>query len=202
MDISLPKEPVYYYECSSGTFRLTYFMPLEYLREIVEQGGVSGKVLEDYPDGVDIGCTEPDFEEFHRLYGYRPSTAPDSILRAFYALLTTTRDWKKYRGTGFISAKDIQNYVEVVDARLERDHLAPEAIPKLPAHPSIEERRQRMIQIARRQSKVSNYLKQLPVEGIDPKLPLNQQKFTSIEVREGEKAAEVFTRLLRSKGKG
>jgi hypothetical protein len=201
MDISLPKEPVYYYECSNGEFRITYFMPIEMLQEIVNQGLITHKVLDDYPDGVDLGCTEPDFEEFRRLYGYRPTMSPNSILQAFFALLTTTRNWKNFSGTGFISAKDMQNYIDTVEAHLESKNLSPEKIPELPPDSSLKQRRRRTQQVARMHSRVNNTLKQFPMKGIDKKLQLSQQQFSPIEMHEGEQTAEFFTKLLKNRRK-
>ena len=94
MEIASPKEPVYYYECSGGRYRLVYFIPPGVLRSLHEQGRISQLALDDLPDGVDLGSTEADFAEFERLYGYRPPHEPSALLQAFFAVFSTTRNWR------------------------------------------------------------------------------------------------------------
>ena len=78
MEIRSPTEPVYYYECSAGDFRLTYFIPPEELDRLIAGGKISAAVTDDFPDGVDLDCTEPDFAEFEGSYGTDRPRTPSS----------------------------------------------------------------------------------------------------------------------------
>ena len=40
-DVAAPRDPVYYYECSGGDFRLVYFMPPDELRRLKQRGELS-----------------------------------------------------------------------------------------------------------------------------------------------------------------
>jgi hypothetical protein len=202
MKITLPDEPVYYYECSNGDFRLTYYLPIELLHQLVNTDQISADVLKDFPDGVDLDCTEPDFNEFQRHYHYRPEPAPDAIQRAFFTLLTSTKGWRNFRGSGFISARDIEQFVETVESHRETEHLRVEDIPELPIHPSLRERRERNSRVAVLESELAGYLESLPLKGIDPNLRLDQQQLSSIRMQDGENVAEAFTKLLKNQGKG
>ena len=99
MAICSPREPVYYYECSAGGFRLVYFVPPDDLRQLYGANKISEQALQDFPDGVDLGCTEADFRDFEELYGWRPAADPVQIRRAFLALFSSTRRWKTFRGS-------------------------------------------------------------------------------------------------------
>jgi hypothetical protein len=201
MKLSLPGEPVVYYECSYGKFRLTYHIPVDPLQLLVSQNKISPKVLEDYPDGVDLNCTESNFAEFQERYGYRPPLAAESIQRAFFALLSSTRDWKNFRGSGFIPAKDIERFAGRVDAYLELTLTSFGEIPELPEHPTLEQRRQNLDQRARQEAIVSSFLEQLQIDGIDPNRTLKNQQFSPVEMEAGENEAKFFSELLRTRGK-
>ena len=72
MAVASPSERVYYYECSNGRFRLTYFIPPGELKRLCAKKRISPQAEKDFPDGVDLGCTEPDFKVFEETYGFRP----------------------------------------------------------------------------------------------------------------------------------
>lgn len=201
MKLSLPIEPVIYYECSYGKFRLSFHIPPEQLDILIAQKKVSPKVLEDFPDGVDLNCIESRFAEFQDRYGYRPPLAPESIHRAFLALLSSTRDWKNFRGAGFVPVKDVERFVEQVDAYLEQNLATDEHIPGLPDQPTLEQRRTYRDQRLRRESVVQHLLEQVPLEGIDPDRSLKNQQFSSIEMSPGVNAAEFFSELQRTRGR-
>jgi hypothetical protein len=165
------------------------------LQQLCDQGNISRQVLEDFPDGIDLHCTEPDFEEFHTLYGYRPQFAPDALRRAFFALFSATRDWTNFRGSGFIPAADLERLVETVEDTLESEQIIPEDVQSLPEMPALEQRRQRINRQATQQSRVYRYLEQMEVPGIDPGQTLRRQKFSPIEMQEGESVEEVFSKL-------
>ena len=196
MTIESPIEPVYYYECSYGNFRLVYFIPPNDLQQLIDEAKINAQVFEDFPDGVDLDCTEPDFIEFHDQYGYRPEIAPDALRRAFFAIFSTTHDWERFRGSGFIPASDLERQVEPIEKNLRVEKIIPEEIQPLPDQPSIEERRQYFKQRADQQSLEQSYIKKIVVEGIDPQKSLNQQKFSPINKQKGERVEDVFSKLL------
>lgn len=200
MKITTPSEPVIYYECSYGDFRLTYHIPPGQLQPLIDRDKISPKVLEDYPDGVDLQCTVHHFSEFQTQYGYRLPLAPDSIHRAFYALVSSTRDWKDFRGTGFVSVKDLKRFIKKVNAYLEQNQNRIEVIPELPEHPTLEQRHHLNTLRARREALIYNLLERMTLEGIDPNQTIKNQRFSPIEMQAGEDAADFFSRLLRTRG--
>lgn len=197
MAIRSPKEAVYYYEASNGDFRLVYFIPPEELERLSEAGRISKDVLKDYPDGVDLSCTEPDFEEFEKLYNYRPPNDPEALQRAFFAMFSTTRNWKTFRGTGMIPAGDLEEVMVEVEDSLQQAELLPEEKEPLPKRATLKERRGSMTRRDKQQKRLIRHLERMKVKGIDPGQSLRQQEFSKIEMREGESAEEVFTKLHR-----
>ncbi len=195
MEISTPREPVYYYECSAGSFRLTYFMPRSELERLHDEGKLAARALDDLPDGVDLGCTEPDFAEFKQLYGYRPPLPPDDLRRAFYALFSTTRDWRLFRGSGFIPKADLERQVDTVERELQRRNLTPTPTEVPLAGASLERRREQMESRAEQEIRIEATLRELPVSGVDPGKTLRQQQFSKIEMGTGKPAEEVFAEL-------
>jgi len=195
MAIATPQEAVYYYECSYGQFRLVHFIPPDQLQQIVEQseGEVNPAVLDDFPDGVDLDCTEPDFEEFRILYGYRPPISPDALQRAFFAMYSTTHNWKEFQGSGFIPSADLEQHVDQVEKALEKE--IPEEMSSLPEQPIAGERRGLVNWPNVEQSKAYRFLEQMPMEGIDPGQTIQQQKFSPIAMEEDEMVTEAFSKL-------
>jgi len=201
MEIASPKESVYYYECSNGHFRLFYFIPPGELKGLCDKQSISPKVLEDFPDGVDLGCTEADFKEFKDTYAYTIPLDPNALCRAFYAVFSTTHDWENFRGSGFIPAADLERHLEAVDEALLRDKKMQEDIKPPLSEMSLKQHRQRKHQQAVLQRQTEEVLREFQVKGIKPDLNMAQQKFTSINMAEGVGAEEVFIRLHQKKRK-
>lgn len=195
MEIASPKEPVYYYECSAGRYRLAYFIPPRELKRLHREGRISDLALEDLPDGVDLSCTEPDFVELEELYGYRPPYDPEALLRAFFAIFSTTRGWKTFRGSGFIPAADLEMQLETVEAELESADLEPAAITQPPARATLKQRQSWRNRQSAQQRRLKSTLQRLPAKNIDPKKTLRQQQFSEITMGEGKTAEEVFSEL-------
>lgn len=201
MEISIPNEPVYYYECSAGRFRLVYFIPPDELRRLKDQGLLADQALIDLPDGVDLGCTGPDFVEFEQLYGYRPPLEPEALQRAFFAILSSTRRWKAFRGSGDMLAVDLETQVERVEIELTNRDLGPLSVEPLADRPTLKQRRKRTKQREIRQTRIEKTLRDLPIEGVDPKKTLHQQQFSPITRGAGKPADVVFSELhQRRKG--
>lgn len=199
MAIKSPKEAVYYYEANNGKFRLVYFIPPEKLEQLAQDGRINAEVLEDYPDGVDLNVTTPDYEEFHELYGYRVKNDPEELQRAFFAMLSGTRNWQSFRGSGFIPAADLEPVAETVEESLQEEDLLPEELDFSMSF-SLPDRRAQSARQAAQQERMAEHLEQMEVEGIDPGLTLREQKFRPIEMQEGKSAEEVFTKLQRKGG--
>jgi hypothetical protein len=195
MTIASPKERVYYYECSNGQFRLTYFIPPEELKRLSNEQRLSPRALKDHPDGVDLGCTLADFTEFEESYGYSPSVDPTAIQQAFFALLSSTRNWEKFRGAGFIPATDLERNLREVRGALSKAELEKGEVEPPEKELSLRDRQRIRRHRASRQRKANRILRALRVKGIDPKRSLLQQKFSRIKMTEGTVADEVFVRL-------
>ena len=116
MEVSSPIEPVYYYECSAGRFRLTYFIPPEEMDRLITAGRLHAHARDDFPDGVDLDCTLPDFVEFEDSYGYRPEADPEALQAAFFAIFSSTPSVIKIVET-YCSVKDGFSSVEPICSR-------------------------------------------------------------------------------------
>jgi hypothetical protein len=201
MTIATPNEPVYYYECSNGAFRLFYCLPADELKGLCRENQISPHVLEDYPDGVDLGCTEVDFAVFDTAYGYRPESSPDVLRQAFFAILTSTHNWKKFRGTGFIPAADLERHVGTIEAELQKKVSKQALLRATAKKPSLAQRRKRRRGHAIRQKRTIDVLKKIQVKGIDPKLTMAKQEFSPIATTKGEDAEKIFTKLFQKQQK-
>ena len=202
MEISSPIEPVYYYECSAGSFRLTYFIPPVELDRLITAGRIEARVKEDYPDGVDLDCTRPDFEVFERSYAYRPEVDPEALQAAFYAMFSSTRNWRRFRGTGLIPKADLERQTAPVAAELEAEGMEAEVPEPLPIDRPLPERRRRMVEQVRHRARVERTLEKMEVEEIDSSRDMRQQKFSRIKRSAGRPAAEVFDALHRERKEG
>ncbi len=197
MAIASPSQPVYYYEVSAGRFRLVYFMPPEELERLRDDDLISAEALVDFPDGVDLDCTVPDFNEFAELYGYRPECHPEALGRAFFAIFSATNEWRKTRGSGFIPAADLEGRIDSIDAALRDRDAAPADAAPIAATASLNERRRQMDTRAAQQAQIVEALEEIPMDGIDPAHALGAQQFSEISWSEGDRAEKAFVRLHR-----
>ena len=207
MSIKAPNQRVYYYECSYGSFRLTYFIPYRELGELVNSGDIKEQVLEDFPDGVDLRVGETDYQDFYEVYGYRPKVDPDVARGIFFSILSSTRNWKKFQGSDIISAKDLEDQIDDLDRRVKEEkdkslveylktpQILKESIPMklgdLQNHREIRKR------ISREQREVDSLLRKIKPRGIDRYKTLQNQSFSQIQWTEGENIEEVFSRIQR-----
>jgi hypothetical protein len=197
MAVKSPKQAVYYYEAGNGRFRLVYFIPPEELLQLSQAGRISDEALTDYPDGVDLGCTKPDFDEFEALYNYRPANDPEALQRAFFTIFSATRNWRKFRGSGLIPADVLENAMAPVEASLRQADLTPEEIQPLPKQAPLAARRRTLRRRDKRQKRLTRHLERMTIEGIDPGRSLRRQRFPEIQMQEGKSAEELFTELHR-----
>ena len=193
--IATPREPVYYYECSAGRYRLVYFLPTRELKRLRSDGRLTAEALEDLPDGVDIGCTEPDFAEFESQYGYRPPHDPEALKRAFFAIFSTTQGWKSFRGSGWIPARDLVAQLETVEAELESAAIEPPAPAPLPRRTTLRQRRKMKRRQSTQKQRLQTALERMPAQGIDPGRNLAEQRFSDVEMEEGKPAEQIFTEI-------
>ncbi len=197
MSVAAPTERAYYYECSGGRFRLTLFIPRGILQGMVDGGQISVEVIADFPDGVDLDCTEADFDDFQQVYGYRPLWNADQLRAAFFAMFSTSRDWQSFRGTGFIRADDLEENINPIQQELESVQLSP---PSFGAPPLEFEKRRQWVQAqVQQESRAIDLLKSLSVKIVDPTKTIQQQDFSKVQM-EGRAAEDVFLHLHQKRG--
>ena len=201
MAVASPSERAYYYECSNGRFRLTYFIPPGELGQSSNNASVSRQVERDFPDGVDLSCTEPDFRVFEETYGFRPQQDPEALRRAFFAILTSTHNWKKFRGSGLIPAADLECHLDTVDGALLENKLIRKDVKPPAGRASLKQRRRSKRSQAVQQKQTNSALQELKVEGIDPERTLHQQMFSPLKMMQGTGAEDVFIRLHQKRRK-
>ena len=195
MSIMAPKETVYYYECSYGKYRLTYYIPPNELERLHKEKSISELAVQDFPDGVDLRCTEEEFAEFERSYGYRPPIEPAAVRRAFLAIFSTTQNWKKFHGSGFIAASDLEAHIGKVERALKRKKLIETKAPPPPKRPSLTKHHRHMHRLAIQRKKLHESLEEMRIKGIDPRRTMAQQRFSDIKMGKGVEAEDVFIRL-------
>lgn len=223
MSVRSPKESVYYYECSYGRFRLTYSISRSALEKLVEDGEIKKKVLDDFPDGVDLKVGETEYKDFKESYGYRPEVDPEVAKKMFYSILTHTKDWKNFLGSGLIPAKDLKDRIddiEIVDEEavsfsdfvLTSRKVTEEKLPSARIMPERVRREKVDLKGSRKLRKseakvhraLNDFLQNVRPEGVDPKKTLGKQKFSELEYTEGDRIERVLARIqhkrLRRKG--
>ncbi|HKJ27068.1 MAG TPA: hypothetical protein VJ965_05495 [Anaerolineales bacterium] len=199
MPVQTPIERAYYYECSYGKFRLTYHIPLTILEQMVANKDIAKTALRDYPDGIDLDCSTPDYDEFEKRYKYRPPYEPDPLCRTFKTVFSSLEDWDTFNGTGFLSASYLEELIPQVEDTLkewEKDLAGETALPLEEA--SVEaaappDPRQQVIQQAKQQELEDHILKAIPLKAITPEAPQSRQELTP-KMGGGEAAPSVFTR--------
>jgi hypothetical protein len=200
MAIRSPKEPVYYYERSGSDPRLVYFIPAGELERLATAGAIDPEAVKDFPDGVDLPCDEAAYAGFEEEYGYRPPVDPRAAQRAFYAMLTSTRDWEDLRGTGMVAGRVLDPRAARIDEELRDAELVTDEAGVPPAAESLEARRRRKTGKGERARRAQLALEDMAVEGVDPARSLREQGFASIEWEGDTPAMEFFTRLQQGKG--
>lgn len=201
MAIEAPNENVYYYECSNGRFRLSYFIPPGQLKKLSKQGRISPNAVEDFPDGVDIGCIEADFEEFEKSYDYKIPLDPKALRNAFLAILSSTHKWEKFRGSGFIPAADLELHINKVDNALSKAAKTQKKIELPPDKLSLKQLHRKWRQQADQEEQTDKVLHQLKVKGIDSKRSMAEQSFSEIKMTKGTRPGDVFFRLHQKQRK-
>jgi hypothetical protein len=206
MAVALPTERVYYYECSAGRFRLFCFIPAAELARLCDEHRIAHAAVVDYPDGVNLECTELSFSELQSAYGYRPPQDPEALRRTFLAMLTSTRGWRRFRGAGLVPAAELESRLASVEEAV-RSRAASHEAPARSTTPQQEGRRRSRSHRAVRHQGVARALderalERMQVDGVDPRRSLPDQAFSRIEWGEGADAAGVFLELHQQGQKG
>lgn len=188
MSVAIPQEPCYYFECSAGRTRLSYFIPAGELRRLRRANKISAAAIDDFPDGIDLDCTEPDFASFEADYQYRPKHSAEALRNAFLAIFSSTAGWETFRGTGLIAADELESRIPEV-AR-----AVPEAVPEAASvaaepEPAPADKRRR----------VERALVAMSVAGVVKGKTLDKQSLRRVRMSKGRKAEEVFLHLLQNR---
>ncbi|MEM6472815.1 MAG: hypothetical protein AAF802_24850 [Planctomycetota bacterium] len=190
--VEVPAEPVYYYEVSRGECRLLYFIPAERLEQLIQEGECDPQALVDYPDGIDLPCTESQFQEFSAAYKFRPTHDPQTLMRAFYAIWTSTKDWVDGTHSGFIPANVVEDQIEQIVGLLAAEELEPKPSRQ---ESNILKRRNYQANLEAVQQKVKLSLEDLAVEIIDQKRSIAEQSFPKIRMQKGVSIDKLFNQL-------
>ena len=204
MPIKTPDETVYFYENSYGKFRLTYFIPYSELVKLNKNNKIEKQVLEDFPDGVDLRVEEIDYKNFKERYGYRSKVEPETAKQLFFTFLSSTKDWKKNRGTGLIPARELdQRITHTTILQTPKETMKIE----IPVTRKVDEKKifqtekkeMKRYRTARKnqikeQKEIETLLKKFKPQEIDPSKTLQMQQFT-IRYTEGESIEDVFSRI-------
>jgi len=197
MSVSVPRERCYYYECSHGKVRLTHFIPPVLLETMIRENKISAQAFVDFPDGVDLDCTEPDFNEFREAYGYNHEYSADDLQNAFYAIFSSTKDWSTYRGTGLIHADELEAKIPEIKEKIEEPAVESDLDTAQPK--SFEERYRKRLKAVALTAQNKKELREVILRGIDQRRPIHEQKFKSIRMSQGKKPQEVFSLLQNKK---
>lgn len=195
--VEVPAENVYYYEVNRGDFRLLYFIPAGELKNLISAGRCNHQALVDYPDGVDLPCTESAFREFKEEYGYRPEYAPDDLRNAFYAVWTDTSDSKDGTHSGFLPSAVLEECIP--DVKEISATIETEIGPKVEfQEASIEQRRRYQAGLDSMQAELKRKLESFHVDSVDGKRSIAEQAFQKIRMQEGMPIDELFNQMNRN----
>lgn len=208
MTIKSPNERVYYYEYSYGKFRLVYHIPTSELEKLCKQDKIEKKVLEDFPDGIDLRVGDTDYKDLETTYGYRPEVEPETAKKIFYMIYSATKDWKKNRGSGLIAAKDLENKIHDLDKNV-REHLLSTEKTRLLTTPIIKDKENAHKELKhyhmarktqfKKQKELDNHLRKHVPKIIDPKQTLQNQRLSKIEWTEGENIKDILTKTQQKR---
>ena len=201
MAIRIPKQTAYYYEASYQEFRLTYFMPIDFLNRLVGTNDINKSVVLDFPDGVDLGCTEADFAEFEKHYGYRPPNDPEALQRAFYTIMSSTKGWKDIQHSGLIEASELEKTMAWIEERLQSEENITVPTNVTSSQPDSKAIPQSKIILMERenrnQRRLLDFLEKTDPFSVDPDKPLDHQSFSNVEMDGDRTENDVFTKLHR-----
>ena len=191
MQISVPKEPTYYYEITGKGKRLLYWIPGDILKSMVAQGRANKSILQDFPDGVDIKVTKEDFADFERKYALKLDVDPEAVWNAFVSL--SFKDEAKYRGVGYIQRSMLEPIADEVQGELEKRGLAEQVV--IPDTVDTWQRKKLFIAQVNQDRKKTSLLKEYRPSKIKAKKPVFEQLTGEIKMTKGEKPFKVFSAI-------
>jgi len=204
LSIKTPQERVYYAETSYGKYRLTLHLPYNILQSLVQENKIDQQVLRDYPDGVDLRVGDTDYQDFYNTYGYRPTVDPETAKTLFYTVLTSTKDWKKYRGTDLISARELEEKItgikKTVETHTELAKITPQEIKNIArttaATPqeALKKYRESKKRLHKEERNLETSLRRHTPRGIDSDKTLREQGF-KVEYSQGDSLDKIITRI-------
>lgn len=204
MPVKSPIERVYYYECSYGKYHLTLHIPINELENLANQNKINPQALKDHPDGADIRVNESDYQDFYEAYGYKPETAPETVKTRFYTILSSTKEWRQYRGADLIPAKELEeksrDIQKTIDDHAELMKIKPEEIKHIARteattpEEALEKYRRTIKNLNKKRTQLENTLRKHTPRGINPKQTMGEQKF-HIQYTDGDPIQEVISRI-------
>ncbi len=198
MGVTVPIERCYYYECQNASARLTQFIPAEILQKWITKEKIDPKILDHFPDGVDLDCTDADFKEFSENYQYVHPFTAEQIQNTFFAIFSTTKNWKKYRGSGLIHARELENNIEVVEKDVV-DKVKLKYKGRIVAPKTIFQKNTITVNLDRQQKDLIKQLIAIPIKQIDTSKPIHQQRLSKIKMSKGENPEKIFMALNQRK---
>jgi hypothetical protein len=197
MPIKLPKEISYFYEITRVMDRLYYCIPQKQLHLMVRQGKVREKIIEDYPDGVDIKVSTIQYKEFQECYGMTFKIEPQLIWKAFQVVKSKVK--KKHFGTGFIECRFLENVAKQIQSDFSQVMVPPPKGDLEPAAIKDQKSVQRKMWLS--EQRLDKRLKKLSIRDIDPKKSIIEQSFSRIKMSKGDEPFDFFSRYyLKPKG--
>ena len=120
------------------------------------------------------------------------------LKNAFFAIFSSTKNWKKFRGTGYINAEDIENQLAPLQSEIADKKIMPEKGLKI--SPELSFKQKQFIKRGKRKKKseLHKFLTKYSVRGVDKSKGLKDQKFTEIQMEGGsEDSSQFFARVTK-----
>ncbi len=195
MNISVPEKPTYYYEISSKSKWLLYWLPAKTLEKMISVEEVDKEILEDYPDGVDIKVTREDFSDFKRKYNMVLNVDPDAVWNAFLTLCV--QDTETYHGVGYIEKEDLDPVVKAVNKELEMSGLA-QQVPIAQEKDRTKRRKLHMQQVKINKQRMSLF-KKITLPKVIKGKPILKQFAEKVRMSKGDEPYKAYLAIQQHK---
>ena len=192
MELVTPKSRSYYYECSNGRFRLNYYLSFKMLESLVSNDQIRETVLKDFPDGFDLDCTEADFADFKRSYNYQHPFSATKLCQTFKSIFTSTKNWTKYKGSGWIPADFLESRIKTVSNQLFNNEEEKYTIQKARSKQKETNLILLKSKSIQREKRINSILEKIQFEDINRKKYLDEQFVDRIKMEEDTVTPEVF----------
>ena len=195
MPIKTPKERAFYYEITNLRERLIYWIPMEDLEDMVNNGDVCAKILKDYPFGLDIEVYQGKFDEFEKQYDLKIPIDLNDTLKAFQAV--KAQYGRKFPRTGLINAEELENLAQNLKSEMEK--MSEFRTRDLPIVETREVDKKSFRQQQMLQRKTKSMMKKFKFKGLDTKAPIQEQRLFKVPMTDGEDAIDALSRLHQYK---